>query len=72
MKQSNLFSLNWRDALNGFVVTAITSVVTTIGQSFESGNLPTLPQLKTAGVVGLAAGFSYIVKNFFSKPTVQQ
>lgn len=69
MKQSELFTLNWRDAVNGFIVTVITSAVTGLGQVLENGTLPTVAQLKTAGIIGLAAGFSYIVKNFFSKPT---
>ena len=68
MKQSNFLALNWKDVAKGFVVAAITSAVTGISQSLEAGALPTLVQLKTSALIGLAAGLSYLIKNFFTAP----
>ncbi len=68
MKQSNFFSLNLRDILRGVLMTAITAASTGIYQSLDSGALPTLSQLKISGLVGLAAGISYLLKNLFTPP----
>lgn len=69
MNQSNFLSLNWKDLLKGFIVAAITAAVTGISQSLEAGSFPTVAQLKTSALVGLAAGISYLIKNFFTTPT---
>ena len=69
MNQSNFLSLNWKDLLKGFIVAAITAAVTGISQSLEAGSFPTVAQLKTSALVGLAAGISYLIKNFFTAPT---
>lgn len=69
MNPSAFLSLNWRDVLKGFIVAAISAAVTGIAQTFQAGAIPTLEQLKTAGLVGVAAGFSYLIKNFFTAPS---
>jgi hypothetical protein len=66
---STIYTLNWADGAKGFLVAAITAAVATIGQSISAGAFPTLAQLKVAGLAGLAAGFSYLIKNFFSAST---
>ena len=66
MNTSALFSLNWADVGKGFLVAIIAAFVAAIEQSLQSGAMPTAAQLKTAGLVALAAGFSYVVKNFFT------
>ena len=66
---SGLLQLNLRDAARGFLVAFITSVLATIGQSINAGTLPTLTQLKVAGIVGLTAGMGYLIKNLFTPAT---
>jgi hypothetical protein len=68
MNQSSFLSLNWKDILKGFIVAAITAAVAGISQSLEAGAFPTLTQVKTSALVGLAAGLSYLIKNFFTTP----
>lgn len=69
MKESKFLSLNLRDILRGVLMTAITAASTGIYQSLDSGALPTLAQLKVSGMVGLAAGLSYLLKNLFTPPS---
>lgn len=64
--KSTFLKLQWRDLLKGFVVAVITSVVATLYTSFEQGSLPTLAELKTAGLVGIGAGIAYLIKNLFT------
>jgi hypothetical protein len=67
MNQSPYFSLNWQDALKGFVVAAITAALGIIAQSIDAGHvLPTLAELKAAGIAGLGAGVAYLLKNLFT------
>lgn len=69
MNQSNFLSVNWKDVLKGFIVAAISAAVTGIYSSLSNGALPTVEQLKTSALVGLGAGISYLIKNFFTAPT---
>ena len=71
MKQSPFLSINWSDVGKGFIVAAITSAVTGISQTLEAGAIPTIAQLKTAALVGLAAGISYLIKNFFTPASTE-
>lgn len=64
MKESNLFSLNWKDAVNGFLTAFLTAFLTQVYQSIEAGSLPTVAQLKASALVGLAGGLGYIIKKF--------
>lgn len=63
MKQSILFKINIRDLLKGFITAFITSALTVIIQLLDSGHFPGIAQLKSAGIVGLIAGCSYVIKN---------
>jgi hypothetical protein len=40
----------------------LTGLITTL----DSGTLPTLAELKQAGIVGLTAGLSYLLKNLLT------
>lgn len=70
MKTSSLYGLNWQDALKGFIVAVITAGLATVEQSISAGIMPNLIQLKTAGLVGLGAGLAYLIKNFFTSPSI--
>ena len=68
---SKQFTLNWRDITRGFITAIITAFLTSVYQSIESGALPTLAQLKTAGLIGLGAGVSYLLKNLLSPAKIE-
>lgn len=61
--KSKFLSLDWKDALNGFIVAFLSATLTGIVTTLDLGVLPTLSELKSAGVVGLTAGLSYLLKN---------
>ena len=63
---SNLFNLNSLDLLKGFIVAFLSAALTGIVSTLDSGVLPTLAELKSAGVVGLTAGLSYLLKNLLT------
>lgn len=63
---SNLFNLNSQDLLKGFIVAFLSAALTGIVSTLDSGVLPTLAELKSAGVVGLTAGLSYLLKNLLT------
>lgn len=67
---SSFLSVNWRDALRGFLIAALTTILATVGQAVEAGSLPTIAQLKVAALAGLTAGISYLIKNFFSSSEI--
>lgn len=64
MKTSPLFSLNLIDLAKGIVVAAGGAVITAIQTSISAGSLAF--SWKTTGGVALAAGLSYLGKNFFT------
>lgn len=66
MNLSALFSLNLRDALNGFLVAFLTAFLSAVVTSLNTGLLPSLYDLKGFGFIGLTAGVSYITKNLFT------
>jgi hypothetical protein len=66
MDLSNYFSLNLKDALKGVAVAVVSSVLTALLTSLESGGLPTGLEWKNIGIVGLTAGVAYIVKNLLT------
>jgi hypothetical protein len=70
MKQSNYFSLNWRDALRGLVVAILTPIIVIAQQSLESGVLTI--NWKTLVTAGIAGGLAYLVKNLLTKPDTIQ
>lgn len=64
--KSKFLSLDLKDALNGFIVAFLSASLTGIISTLDSGVLPQLPEIKTAAVVGLTAGLSYLLKNLVS------
>lgn len=69
MKDSNFFSLNWRDIAKGILMAVLTPAVVIVQQSLEAGVFTT--DWKSLGLASLAGGVAYLVKNFFTKPDVQ-
>jgi hypothetical protein len=65
---STFLGLNSQDLLKGFIVAVITSVLGTVYQwvSDTPPHFPTVEELKNVGLVALAAGISYLIKNLFS------
>ena len=66
MNFSALFTLNLRDALNGFLVAFLTAFLSAVVSSLNTGLFPSLVDLKAFAMVGVTAGVSYITKNLFS------
>lgn len=69
MKLSIFGQLNWRDAINGFIVAFFAASLTGIINILDGGHLPLLPELKSAGIIGLTAGLSYLLKNVLTNST---
>jgi VIT1/CCC1 family predicted Fe2+/Mn2+ transporter len=63
---SNLFNLNSQDLLKGFIVAFLSAALTGIVATLDAGALPTIEEIKSAGVVGITAGLSYLLKNLLT------
>jgi len=63
---SNFLNLNSQDLLKGFIVAFLSAALTGIVTTLDLGVLPTLTELKSAGIVGLTAGISYLLKNLLT------
>lgn len=63
---SFFLKLGKSDLIKGVVVAAIAAVGTGLLPVLQSGALPTLAQLQTAGIAGLTAGLAYLLKNLFT------
>lgn len=61
--KSKFLTLDTKDAINGFVVAFLSAALTAVLATLDSGTLPTLAELKSAGIIGLTAGLSYLIKN---------
>ena len=66
MNLSGLFTLNLRDAINGFVIAFLTAFLSAVVVALNTGLFPSLVDLKAFGMLGITAGVSYITKNLFS------
>ena len=66
MNFSALFTLNLRDALNGFLVAFLTAFLSAVVSSLNTGLFPALTDLKAFAMIGITAGVSYITKNLFT------
>jgi hypothetical protein len=66
MNLAKFGTLNLTDIIKGFVVAVITAVLTAVIPLLQSGTFPTLAQLKTMGLAGLAAGIAYLIKNMLT------
>jgi ABC-type spermidine/putrescine transport system permease subunit II len=61
---SKKFTLVWNDFLKAFFVAALTTPLTELLTSVQSGNLK--PNWVALGTVAITSGASYLLKNFFS------
>jgi glucan phosphoethanolaminetransferase (alkaline phosphatase superfamily) len=66
MNLSKLFSLNLRDALNGFLIAFLTAFLSAVVTALNTGLFPALADLKAFALIGITAGVSYITKNLFT------
>jgi hypothetical protein len=67
--KSTFLSLNGKDLLNGFVVAFLSTALTGIIETLDSGVLPALVELKAAAIVGITSGLSYLLKNLLTNST---
>ena len=63
---SKLYSIHFKDILHGFITAFATASFTGITMSLEAGHLPTLAEVKTHALIGLAGGLGYLFKKFIS------
>ena len=63
MSNSPFGKLNLRDLINGLVVAFLTAAITGLTQILDSGVLPSLAELKSAGLAGVVASLAYLLKN---------
>ncbi len=68
MKTSPFLSLNWNDLGKGLLVAVGGAVIGAIETSIQAGSL--VFNWKAIGAIALAAGLSYLGKNFFTPATV--
>lgn len=61
-----IFTLNWKDVGKAAIMLFITTVVSALIQGIEGGTFPTLPQIKSALLVGATAAVAYFLKNFLT------
>jgi hypothetical protein len=64
MQTSPLFSLNFKDIAKGLLVAVGGAVIAAVQASLQAGSFTF--SWKTMGSVALAAGLSYLGKNFFT------
>ena len=63
---SQIFKLDWKDIGKGVLIAFLTVVLGGVYTSLQAGAFPTLAQLGSLAMAGLAAGLSYLLKNFFT------
>lgn len=66
MKTSNFLSLDFKDFVQGLLMSVLTPAVLIIQQSIESGVL--VFNWKSIAMASVAGGFAYLVKKFFTQP----
>lgn len=64
--KSSFLKLDAQDLVKGFAVAFLSTALTGLIATLDSGALPTLAELKQAGIVGLTAGLSYLLKNLLT------
>ena len=63
---SKLFSINWFDLGKGLVVTIFTTFISSLISFLDTLQFPDTEAFKHIALAGLAAGSSYLLKNFFT------
>lgn len=69
MKDSKKYSLNWHDALKGFITASLTSVLFFVQDSLDSGSMTF--EWKKLAIAFVSGGVGYLIKNFFTDATKQ-
>lgn len=59
------YSLNYRDLLRGLLIAVLTAVITSIYEAISQGGFNAI-EWKDTLAIGVTAGLSYLIKNFFS------
>lgn len=67
MEQSKFLSLNWGDILKGLIMAVGTPALLIVQQSIASGEF--VFNWKQIGMVAIAGGVGYLIKNFLSSPS---
>lgn len=65
--EAKLFSLKWKDAVKGFIVAVITTIITMVFQAIQNNQLPQAwNDWKVILIAGIGSGLGYIIKNFLT------
>lgn len=70
MKTSNLFNLDFKDLTKGLIVAAGGAAIAAVQNSLQAASLTF--NWKAIGLTALAAGLSYLTKNFFTPAQIVQ
>lgn len=68
---SEFMKLNCRDFIKGFFVAVVAAILAGLMPILESGEFPTVANLKIIGISGLAAGCAYLFKNMITNSNDQ-
>jgi hypothetical protein len=63
MMKSKLFTLHWRDLLNGLIVAFLTVLLTRIIEILGSGAIFDWIHIKPVLIAGISAACAYLLKN---------
>ena len=63
-------TLNWKDLVNGLIVAFLSASLSGVIAILDGGKLPLLADLKSAGIIGLTAGLSYLLKNILTNSQI--
>ena len=66
MKKTGLFSIEWRDAIKGFITAMITGGIGVISTILDNGGLPTIADWRVIGIAALGAGISHLIRKYFT------
>lgn len=69
MKQSTFLSLNTKDFIKGLLLAVLTTVITIVYNSLQSGNLTF--DWKSIGTTALTTALAYIMKNLLTNSNDQ-
>lgn len=64
--KSEFAKLNVNDLLKSLIVAGLSSVIMLILPILQAGNLPSIYELKSAAVAGLASASAYLLKNLLT------
>lgn len=63
---SSFLAINWADVGKGFLIAFLTVVVGGVLSFLNLGVFPSLSDLGSLAIAGLAAGIAYLAKNFLT------